>query len=69
MDLQKLTNTLGVVRYYKGYYYSYMITAWSSSGAIANVTVLEYSPYMSEAYIWFKDSNGELNVSKTINFS
>ena len=69
MDLQKLTNTLGVVRYYKGYYYSYIITAWSASGAIANVTVLEYSPYMSEAYIWFKDSNGELNVSKTINFS
>ena len=54
-------NSVFIIRYKGGYYYTYIMTSFFSK-----VFILEYSVYDTDVVIWVEDEMGELYISGTI---
>ena len=54
-------NTVFIIRYNQGYYYTYIMTSYFNK-----VFILEYSVYSTDMILWVEDESGELYIRGTI---
>ena len=54
-------NSVFIIRYNQGYYYTYIMTSYFNK-----VFILEYSVYSTDMILWVEDETGELYIRGTI---